>query len=190
MPWGREVRDVKFFGQELLKFALQVSPRAPHCHWEGTQGPLLQAQGSQICSTLPDWFLNSSVKTTHHITKSMGAEDSKDRMLARDVAQQLKMKNKRATCIFPSQLKMSLDDGEKSYTALADALPGMQLRVEEREQLTTELSRNGWSTARMRPWRGHTTFSNARIKSFLNTKEWFFLGCFWQNKLGWGKKFF
>lgn len=102
-------------------------------------------------------------------------ELQKKRALVRDVVKQLKLKNIGAKCIFPAQLRVSKDGGVKTNSSLTDAAPeleemGVHVRVDEREQLETELSRAGWSTAGRRARRAPVTLSHVEIKTFFTSE--------------------
>ncbi|KAJ7998053.1 hypothetical protein DPEC_G00218550 [Dallia pectoralis] len=79
-------------------------------------------------------------------------ELQKKRALVREAVKQLKMKNSRAKCVFPAQLRVFMEDGTKTYPTLTDAKLvleelGVHARVGERERLETELCRGRWNAA-------------------------------------------
>lgn len=94
----------------------------------------------------------------------------------RDVIKQLKQKNISAKCIYPAQLKILTDDGEKTYLTLTQALPalqelGIQARVDERERMEDELSRYRWSTAGGRRGKDPATLPAMDVKALLSEDE-------------------
>lgn len=94
----------------------------------------------------------------------------------REVIKQLKLKNIRAKCIYPAQLRMLTEVGEKTYQTLTDALPvlqelGVQVRVDERERMERELSCNRWSTAGGRRGKDPAMLSSSDIKAFFSGDE-------------------
>ncbi|KAJ8002367.1 hypothetical protein DPEC_G00179140 [Dallia pectoralis] len=101
-------------------------------------------------------------------------ELQKKRALVREAVKQLKMKNIRAKCVFPAQLRVFMEDGTKTYPTLTDAKLvleelGVHACVDERERLETELCRGRWNAAGRRVNGGPETLAYAEIKAFFNT---------------------
>lgn len=189
---GSEGRDVKLFVHDLLKSALRLPPELniviERAHRALTAKPKNPEAAPR---SLVVRFLDFSVKelilrqaweqkkVMHegkqiYLDNDFSPELQKRRALVREAVKQLKMKNIRAKCVFPAQLRVFTEDGVKTYPTLTDAVRvleelGVHARVEERERLETELCRDGWNTAGRRVNRGPTTLAYAEFKAFFNT---------------------
>lgn len=95
------------------------------------------------------------------------------RMRVHEVVKQLKKKNIQARCLYPAQLRIKLNTGEKTFTSLTKAATllkelGVDVRNQEREHIMEEL-RDGW--------RGHerktkrTFLSSADFKALLQEED-------------------
>ncbi|KAJ7986799.1 hypothetical protein DPEC_G00332130 [Dallia pectoralis] len=109
-------------------------------------------------------FVHDLLKSVLRLPHDFSPELQKKRALVREAVKQLKMKNIRAKCVFPAQLRVFVEDGTKTYPTLTDAKLvlelGVHARVDERERLETELCRGRWNAA---------TLAYAEIKAFFNT---------------------
>lgn len=100
-------------------------------------------------------------------------ELQRKRTQVRDVMKQLKMKNLRAQCIYPAQIRIYLETGVKTFPTLMDAAPtlrdlGIKVRVDERDRQAREISKARWSM-QGKGRRGSTTaqLSDADLQAFL-----------------------
>ncbi|KAE8278111.1 hypothetical protein D5F01_LYC23805 [Larimichthys crocea] len=103
-------------------------------------------------------------------------ELQKKRAQVRDVIKQLKQKNISANCIYPAQLRIITDDGEKTYSTLTHALPVLQefeiqARVDERGRMESELSHYGWSAARERRGKNPAVLPATDVRAFFSGDE-------------------
>ena len=96
----------------------------------------------------------------------------KKRMQVRDVVYKLKEKNIKAKCIYPAQIRITTQDGDKTYPTLAEAVPalqelGIEVRVSERERMEKELIDHGWNTTGKRRGKDSETLSTADVRAFM-----------------------
>jgi len=92
------------------------------------------------------------------------------------VIKHLKQKNIRAICIYPAQLRIITDDGEKNYSTLTHALLelrelGIQARVDERERMESELSHYRWSAAGERQGKNPAVLPATDVRAFFSGDE-------------------
>lgn len=139
VPEGSEGKDVKLFVQELLKSALQLPPEMnitiERAHRALTARP---KNPDAAPRSLIVKFLDYSVKETIlrkaweqkkvmykegqiYLDHDFSPKLQKKRSLVRDAVKQLRTKNIRARCIFPAQLRVALEDGEKTFPTMSDA---------------------------------------------------------------------
>ncbi|KAF3854278.1 hypothetical protein F7725_022333 [Dissostichus mawsoni] len=76
------------------------------------------------------------------------SEDGK-RAQVRYVIKELKQKNVKAKCLYPARLRMMVGSVEKTFPTLMEAAPALQkmniqIRVDERDKLQSELTRRRW----------------------------------------------
>lgn len=191
---GSEGKDVKLFVHDLFKSVFQLPPELniviERAHRALTAKPKNPEAAPR---SLIVRFLDFSVKEIIlrqaweqkkvmyagkqiYFDHDFSPELQKKRALVRDAVKQLKVKNIRATCIYPAQLRVFTADGVKIYPTLTDAVPvleemGVHARVDERERLDKELCRGGWSTAGRRANGGQATLTNAEIKAFFSADK-------------------
>ena len=77
----------------------------------------------------------------------------KKRKAVWEVIKKLREKNIKARTIYPAQIKISLDSGDKTFPSLLDAQAtlkdlGVDVAVDERDQVERELIPAGWTTQR------------------------------------------
>ncbi|KAL7854887.1 hypothetical protein SRHO_G00170770 [Serrasalmus rhombeus] len=103
-------------------------------------------------------------------------ELQKKRAQVREVIKQLKQKSNKANCIYPAQLKMFTASGEKTNPTLMDALLelrelGIQVRVDEREQMEKELSKYRWSNTAGRRGKDLAVLTGTDVGAFFSGAE-------------------
>ena len=91
------------------------------------------------------------------------------RMRVHEVIKQLKKKDIQARCLYPAQLRIKLNTGEKTFTSLTGAATllrelGVNVRYEERERIEEEL-KDGWRSQEGRKRRAF--LSTADFKALL-----------------------
>ncbi|CAL9704508.1 unnamed protein product [Knipowitschia caucasica] len=94
----------------------------------------------------------------------------------RNVIKQLKMKGISAKCLYPAQLKIHLETGEKTYTTLMEAAThlqemGIAVRTEERERLESAAREDRWLLAGKDTRRGEATLAAADYNIFFNEMQ-------------------
>lgn len=114
-----------------------------------------------------------------YFDQDFSPELQRRRMLVRDAVKQLKVKNIKAKCVFPAQLRVWFEGGEKTYSAMSNTLlalkeMGLQVWVDERELLETDKSWNGWRIVGEKPGRCPATPTHAEIKTSAHRSEVFF----------------
>ena len=87
----------------------------------------------------------------------------------KDAIKQLKKKDIQVRCLYPAQLKMKLNTGEKTFTTLMSAAAvleelGVQVHRDERESIEEEL-RGGWRSSGRR--KRNAELSASDLKAFL-----------------------
>lgn len=194
VPEGSEGKDVKGFVQELLKSALQLPPemqvnieRAHRAMAAKPKNP--SATPRSLIVRFVDYSVKDAIlRQAWEQRKVMYKEEQiyfdhdyspelqKKRARVRDAIKQLKQKNIRAKCLYPAQLKVYMEDGEKTYSTMAEASSmlqglGVQVRVAEREQMERELARDRWSTTGGRRGREPVTLTHTEIESFFNAEN-------------------
>ncbi|KAF3842601.1 hypothetical protein F7725_024552 [Dissostichus mawsoni] len=76
-------------------------------------------------------------------------ELQRKRAQVRYVIKELKQKNVKAKCLYPARLRMMVGSVEKTFQTLMEAAPALQkmniqIRVDERDKLQSELTRRRW----------------------------------------------
>lgn len=76
-------------------------------------------------------------------------ELQKKRTEVRKVIKSLKQKGIKAKCVFPAQLKILFDSGEKTFATITEALPTLKElnihpKIDEREKMEREMARSTW----------------------------------------------
>ncbi|KAK1888712.1 LINE-1 retrotransposable element ORF1 protein [Dissostichus eleginoides] len=76
-------------------------------------------------------------------------ELQRKRAQVRYVIKELKQKNVKAKCLYPARLRMMVGSVEKTFPTLMEAAPALQkmniqIRVDERDKLQSELTRRRW----------------------------------------------
>ena len=183
--------DMKEFVKELIKSALQPMPDVT-IHFERAHRAL-RAKATKpntaprsIIVKFLDFSVKEAVIKQAWSQKQILYKDQpiyfdhdyspvlqKKRMQIRDVVYQLKMKNIKAKCIYPAQIKMSLKEGEKIYPTLVDAIPalkelGIQVKVDEREILEKELAGESWKTTGKKK---EESISTADVRALLRRED-------------------
>lgn len=193
VPEGREGRDVKAFVKELLQNTLQLPPELnisiERAHRALTAKP---KRPTATPRSLIVKFLDYSVK--ENIIRQAWAQRKVEfegeqiffdhdyspelqnkRASVRSVIKQLKQKNIKAKCLYPAQIKIWKDNGDKTYSTIAEALPALQefgvhIQVSERERIEAEMSGRRWSHAGGRA-KGPHELTHTEIKTFLSADE-------------------
>lgn len=164
-----EGTDMIAFVKELLRTTLQLSPEV-NLQIERAHRALAAKPKSQTAAprsiiikfldfTVKDMILRQAWGQRQVLYEEKpiffdhdySPELQKRRSQVREAIKQLKLKNIRAKCIYPAQLKVLTDEGDKTYSSLAEATPmltelGIHVRVDERERMEHELARFRWST--------------------------------------------
>lgn len=194
VPEGSEGKDVKAFVRELIQSVLQPMPEVnlqiERAHRSLTAKPKnpTAAPRSLIVKFLDysvkDAILRQAWSQRQLLYKAepiffdhdYSPELQKKRTQVRNTIKQLKQKNISAKCIYPAQLRITTADGEKTYSTLTQALPalqehGIQIRVDERERMESEMSRYRWSTAGGGRGRDPAVLPAVDVRAFLNGDE-------------------
>lgn len=82
----------------------------------------------------------------------------------------------RAKCIYPTELKILTDEGDKTYSSLSDAVPvlrelGIQVRLDEREKMEHKLARYRRSTTKAKRMRSVAKLLSADALAFFDNYE-------------------
>lgn len=194
VPEGSEGADVAEFVKELLQAVLQPMPEVnlqmERAHRSLTAKPRNPDAAPRslivrfVDYSAKDAILRQAWSQRQIVYKAIpiyfdhdySPDLQKKRAQVRDVIKQLKQKNIRARCIYPAQLKVFMESGDKIYSTLSDALPklqelNIQVRVDEREQMERELSRHRWSTAGGRRGREPAALTGTDVKAFFHGAE-------------------
>ncbi|KAM7365195.1 hypothetical protein PAMP_025109 [Pampus punctatissimus] len=194
VPEGSEGNDAKAFVKELIHSVLQsmadVNIQIERAHRSLTAKPKNpNAAPRSLVVRFQDYSVKDAVLRQAWSQRQVlykaepiffdhdySPELQKKRAQVREVIKQLKQKNIRAKCIYPAQLRVITEDGEKTYSTLTHALPalrelGIQTRVDERERMESELSRYRWSIAGERRGINPAVLSAKDLRAFFSGDE-------------------
>lgn len=166
VPEGSEGRDVRKFVEELIHAVLDpmpdVSIQIERAHRSLTSEA---KKPNDPPRSLIVRFLDFAVKEKIlrqawsqtlvyndeqiYFDHDYSPELQRKRASVRWAAKQLKKKGIKAKCIYPAQLKLTMDTGEHTFSTLKDALPklaeyNIYPKIGERTQVEDELRLSGW----------------------------------------------
>ena len=186
---GEEMNDMIKFISNLMRTSLELPDDLDLCveraHRSLTMKPKEPAPPRSIIVRFSDYRVKDKILqqawkkrgVTHQGQKIFFDQDytsdvQKKRKQVREVIKQLKEKKVKAQSPFPAQLKIHLDSGVKTFTTLSEAAPtlkkmGINIKVDEREDLQKELLHNPVATASASNRAGLSTMTNADLQAFV-----------------------
>lgn len=145
VPKGSEGRDMVAFIKKLLPTVLTDLPlkegdfRIDRVHRALTPKPKEKDPPRSIVIRFADYTVKERISP----------ELQRKRAQVRDVVKQLKQKNIKAKCIYPTRLRMTVGSEERTFETVMDEAPvlqdlNIQFRIDERNKVERELARHRW----------------------------------------------
>ena len=194
VPEDSEGKDVKTFAKKLIQSVFKPMPdvnlQIERAHRSLTTKPTDPAAAPRslivrfVDYSVKDMILRqawSQKKLIYnneqiYFDHDYSPELQKKRAQVREVIKQLKVKNIKAKCLYPAQLKVTMESGEQTYHTLTEALPTLlkfdiHPRVDERAQMEDEMSRYRWNSVGKRREEKVGMLPNADLRAFFNEAE-------------------